>query len=107
MRLFRNILVANILVIPSFLNGIENLHLEAKPNYPFQSYPAAAKVLEVILAVLVNFYFLYEICFSSRLTLLGSCDGHNALFKYFFSFLNSCTAYWCRITISTSRFYNF
>ena len=88
MRLFRNILVVNILVTPSFFNGIENLHLEAKAedNYPFQSYPAAAKVLAVILAVLVNFYFLYEICFSSRLTLLGGVVTVTMHFSNIFQF---------------------
>ena len=39
MRLFRNILVVNILVTPSFLNGIENLHLEAKAELSFPEVP--------------------------------------------------------------------
>ena len=39
MRLFRNILVVNILVILSFLNGIENLHLEAKAELSFPEVP--------------------------------------------------------------------
>ena len=57
MRLFRNILVVNILVTPSFLNGIENLHLEAKAELSFPELPRCGKGVRSNFSSISEFLF--------------------------------------------------
>ena len=74
MRLFRNILVVNILVTPSFLNGIENLHLEAKAELSFPELPRCGIGVSSNFSS-VNEFFYVKIGFLTPNTAGGSSDG--------------------------------
>ena len=76
MRLFRNILVVNILVTPSFLNGIENLHLEAKAELSFPELPRCGIGVSSNFSSVNEFFIFYvKIGFLTPNTAGGSSDG--------------------------------
>ena len=65
-----------------------------KPKLSFPELPRCGKGVSSNFSSVSEFlFFMWNLFFFAPNTAWGSCDGHNALFKYFFSFLNSLNLY--------------